>query len=152
MKWILPLLKKLRPIHAGHLAKKGKKQKPKALPEIDLRPYLCDPKNVSAILYKLKSHWPNAVERLRRSKFDVRTLGPTPRFTVEPYLAFHHSGIGNVKRTELPRNFIQYMMFWLSNLPWKKAKKFLSLYYELGLERDETLLGAVARLLGYCEP
>ena len=136
----------------GLRAKKGKEQKSKSLPEIDLRPYLCDPKSVSTILYKLKPYWQDAIDRLRKSKFDVSTLAQTPKFTVEPYLRFHHSGSSNVKRTKLPRNFIQFLLFWLSNLPWRKLKKFLSLYYKLRLERDETLLGAVSRLLAHCEP
>lgn len=146
------VIKKTAANPRGVLAKKGKKQKPKSMPKIDLRPYLCDPKHVSALLCKLKPFWPEAVARLRKSKFNVSTLAQTPRFTTEPYLTFHHSGSGNVKRIDLPRNFIQYLMFWLSNLPWKKVKIFLSLYYELGLERDEILLGAVARLLAYSEP
>jgi hypothetical protein len=149
-----PLLKKTAANPRGLRAKKGRKQKPKSLPEIDLRPYLCDPKNVSTILNKLKPFWNEAVTRLR-SKIILRAIADKkniPPFTVEPHLALRHPESGKAKYTELPRKFSQHMLFWLVGQPWKKVKEFLSLYHKLGLERDETLLGAVARLLSYSKP
>lgn len=146
-----PLPKKTAANPRGVLARKGKKQKPKSIPEIDLRPYLCDPKNVSAILFKLKPFWKEVMKRFQKNNPTIFFSAKPPAFTVEPYLAFRHPGSGNVKRTELPPKFAQYFLIWLTDLPWKKVKAFLSIYHELKLEHDETLLGAAVRLLASSE-
>ena len=131
---------------------KGKKQKPKSPPEMDLRPYLCDPKNVSVILNKLKPFWTEAVQNLCKENPTRFYASRPPAFSLNPYMIFRHPGSGNIKHTGLPRNFAQYFLFWLTDLPWKRVRKFLALYHELQLEQDPSLMAAAARLMASCDP
>ena len=147
-----PAPKKTAANPRGLRTTKGKKLKPKSLPEIDLRPYLCDPKNVSVILNKLKPYWKETIPRLHKEVSEFFPKETVPAFTLEPFLAFRYRGSGNVKRTELPLPFLNYLMFKLWDVPWKTVKSFLSLYHELGLGRDEPLLGAAARLVVLVKP
>ncbi|MDH5749411.1 MAG: hypothetical protein OEY85_08870 [Rhodospirillales bacterium] len=147
-----PAPKKTAANPRGLRTAKGKKQKPKARPEIDLQPYLCDPKNVSTILNKLKPFWTKAVARIQKANPTIFFARQAPTFSVEPYFGFRHPASGNAKRTQLPRFFLEYFIYGLSDLPWRKVKCFLALYHELGLERDSTLLSATARLLSEHPP
>ncbi len=123
-----------------------KHQPPKGtrLAPFDLRPHLCHPGSVHALLSPMRKHLPVVQARLEQhgySKAIVEAIESEFSRTAN----VRHSG-GRAYWT-LPARFVQYIWPLVRWRPARDVSAYLSLYVALELESDDRLLWAVSRFV-----
>ena len=121
---------------------KGTKHRPpksSGFPRFDLRPYLCDSGSIQALMTPLWKHAPRVRKRLEKAGCSAIALD-----AVEDQL---RADPGRKGLWSLPARFVQYFWLDLRQQSRREASRFLRLFVDLELERDERLLDAMSRIL-----
>jgi hypothetical protein len=114
-----------------------KYQPPKGsgITSIDIRPHLCDPRSMRALLSPMQGFLPKVRARLEKKGYSKAVLEAT------------ESALLNKRFWTMPARFVEFI--W-PLIRWRSAhevSQYLSLYMDLELEKDERLLGSVSRLI-----
>lgn len=128
-------------------ASRQKKKQPTLL--LNLQPYLCDGKNIRAILGAWKPLWPRAMELLERrwKKIPGFAGGPPQQFNaLGLHLKAHFQDAPWLCRIAFPEDFLKYWLPVCRFLTWKEVLACLRLFYDLRVDRDRSLLISISRM------
>lgn len=132
----------------AHKGTKHRLPKNRSMRTTDLRPFLCDRKNIHALLVRMREHWPAALRRLRDRGYEANALSlhaPAATSTCDPYLLVHHADFGNHDRFSMPLSFVQHLLPLIRGCPAGDVTRLLACHWKLSLARRPYLLAAIAR-------
>jgi len=141
----------IKPTAAHPRAYKGTKYKPpkaKQTLEINLCPYLSDEKNIYLILRKLEKFKTEVLEELIKINYHSEKLIKIDKniwFKIDPNIIAHPKLIET--NYKFPSLFIKYILPLIKNADLKQILKFLTIFWDLRLDKKNNLLMVIVRLL-----
>lgn len=124
--------------------------KTKSLSNLDLRPYVCEPNHLRAVLRKLRPYWDAALTQCARAGYNISGLTSLPLNKlegIELYYAAHHAIYEDIKPYKLPTEFVTTILPLLQGTAWREVLDTLSIYWGASVHHDPALLSALSKLL-----